>query len=139
MGRGFRDENYKQLINENVYNSMIVKDLEIYEVQKHLTLSSHLYGPWPVIINKEFYDGLPEDLQKVVMDAAVEAREYNRQLSKEDEIIALELLKEKGMVVTQLTDEQKSEFKNAMSDVYSEVRKEVGEEFFDTLMEEVSK
>ena len=58
---------------------------KFYEVQKYLTLTGHTYSPWPVVINKKFYDGLPEDLQKVVMDAAVETREYNRELSKEDE------------------------------------------------------
>lgn len=111
---------------------------KFYEVQKYLTLTSHLYGPWPVIINKEFYDNLPDELQKVVLDAAVETSDYNRQLSKEDEIVALKLLKEQGMQVTELTEEQKEQFKAAMSDVYSEIRKEVGEEFFDQLMKKVS-
>ena len=81
---------------------------KFYEVQHYLTLTGHTYSPWPVIMNKKFYDSLPKNLQKVVMDAAVETRDYNRKLSKEDEIKSLELLKQKGMEVTELSDEQKA-------------------------------
>ncbi len=110
-----------------------------YEVQKYLTLTAHTYSPWPVVINKKFYDGLPADLQKVVKDAAIETRDYNRKISREDEVKALELLKEEGMEVTKLSDEQKAEFKEAMSGIYADVKEDVGEELFNKLMKEVSK
>ena len=92
---------------------------KFYEVQKYLTLTGHTYSPWPVVINKEFYDGLPTNLQKVVKDAVIETRDYNRKLSKEDEAKALKLLDEEGMEVTELSDKQKAEFKEAMSEIYS--------------------
>ena len=69
---------------------------KFYEVQKYLTLTGHTYSPWPVVINKKFFDGLPADLQKVVKDAAIETRDYNRKLSREDEEKALKLLKAEG-------------------------------------------
>ena len=88
---------------------------------------------------KKFYDGLPQDLQKVVKDAAIETRDYNRKLSREDEVKALKLLKEQGMEVTEISDEQKAEFKEAMSEIYIDVKADVGEELFNKLMKEVSK
>ena len=36
---------------------------KFYEVQTYLTLTGHTYSPWPVVINKKFYDKLPENLQ----------------------------------------------------------------------------
>ena len=60
-------------------------------------------------------------------------------LSREDEVKALKLLKEKGMEVTELSDEQKAEFKEAMSGIYGDVKDDVGEELFNKLMKEVSK
>ena len=57
-------------------------------------MTGHTYSPWPVVINKQFFDGLPADLQKVVKDAVIETRDYNRKLSKEDEAKALETFKE---------------------------------------------
>ena len=68
----------------------------------YLTLTGHTYSPWPVVINKEFYTGLPKELQTVIMDAAVETREYNRELSKEDEEKSLDALKEQGMEVIRI-------------------------------------
>ena len=110
---------------------------KFYEVQDYLTLTGHTYSPWPVVINKEFYTSLPKELQTVIMDAAVETREYNRQLSKQDEEKSLALLKEQGMEVTELTNEQKSEFKQSMGEIYQDIEVEVGLEFFNRLMKEV--
>ena len=110
---------------------------KFHEVQKYLTLTGHTYSPWPVVLNKEFYDRLPEDLQKVVKDAALETRAYNRELSKQDEETSLELLKQEGMEVTELTSEQKQEFKMKMSEIYEDIEAEVGSEFFNQLMNEV--
>ncbi len=112
---------------------------KFYEVQSYLTLTGHTYSPWPVVINKKFYDDLPDNLQQVVMDAAVETREYNRELSRADEEKSLTLLKEEGMEVIQLSDEQKQEFKEAMSGIYTDVKADVGADLFDRLMAESSK
>lgn len=117
----------------------LMYSMKYYEVQKYLTLTGHTYSPWPVVINKKFYDDLPTDLQKVVMDAAVETRAYNRELSQDDEKKSLELLKSEGMQVTEITIDQKDQFKKAMSDVYSDVKADIGDELFDKLMREVSK
>ncbi|WP_399628537.1 TRAP transporter substrate-binding protein [Sporosarcina sp. SG10008] len=111
--------------------------MKFFEVQNNLTLTGHLYSPWPVIISQKFYDGLPEDLQNVVMDAAIETRDYNRQLSLEDEAKSLDLLKAEGMAVVELTEEHKKEFQDAMRTVYGDVKAEVGEEIYDKLMKEV--
>ncbi len=117
----------------------LMYSMKYYEVQKYLSLTGHTYSPWPVLINKQFFDSLPENLQQVIRDAAYETREYNRKLSIEDEEKALQLLKEQGMEALELTEEQKQEFKNAMSDIYKDVKNDVGDELFNKLMMEVSR
>lgn len=107
------------------------------EVQKYLTLSSHLYSPWPVIINQKFFDDLPADLQQVVQDAVDETRTFNRQLSAEDEAKSLELLQEGGMEYVELSSEEKDKFKKAMEVVYPEIKKLVGEDLYNKLMSAV--
>lgn len=111
--------------------------MKFYEVQKYLSLTGHTYSPWPVVINKQFYDQLPEDLQTIVTDAVLEVRDFNRQLSKEDEVKSLELLKQKGMIVTELTAAQKDAYKQAMNQIYLDVKADVGDELFNKLMSEV--
>lgn len=110
---------------------------KFYQVQKYLTLTGHTYSPWPVIINKKFFEGLPSDLQKVVKDAVIQTRDYNRKLSIKDEAKSLKLLKEKGMEVTQLSQEQRKGFKDAMSGIYMEVKEDVGDTLYNELMKEV--
>lgn len=115
----------------------LMHSMKFQEVQRHLTLTGHTYSPWPVVVNKSFYDKLPEDLQNVVRDAVLEARDYNRQLSKDDEQKALQLLKEAGMEVVELPEQQKQQFKQAMSEIYDDVKADVGDEFYNKLMSAV--
>lgn len=115
----------------------LMYSMKFYEVQNYLTLTGHTYSPWPVVMNKSFYDNLPEDLQKVVSDATIEVRDYNRDLSKEDEQKSLQLLKEAGMEVTELTEAEKLQFKQAMNEIYVDVKEDVGEDFFNKLMKEI--
>ena len=117
----------------------LMYSMKFFEVQNQLSLTGHLYSPWPVIISQQFYNDLPENLQKVVSEAVIEVRSYNRQLSKDDEAKALDLLKAEGMTVTELTDAQRNGFKEAMSSVYADIEADVGEELFDKLMKEVEK
>lgn len=105
------------------------------EVQKYLTLSGHLYSPWPVMVNKKFFDELPEDLQKVVQEAVNETKDHNRQLSAEDESKSLKLLEEGGMTSNELSSEEKLRFQEAMEVVYPEISKLAGEEIYEELME----
>lgn len=111
--------------------------MKYQDVQDYLTLTGHMYSPWAVIINQDFFASLPEDLQKVVEDAVIETRGHNRQLSADDEAASLELLKEAGMVEVELSDEEKDEFKEAMSVVYPEISELAGKELFDRLMEAI--
>ena len=107
------------------------------EVQNHLTLTGHMYSPWPVIMSKKFYEELPEDLQKIVDEAVLEARDHNRKLSAEDEAASLQLLQDAGMEVVELSDEAKNEFRETMKIVYPDIEELVGAELFERLMKEV--
>lgn len=107
------------------------------EVQKYLTKSGHLYSPWPVLMNKDFYNNLPDDLKKAVDEAVEETKAENRKLSAADEEKSLKLLEEGGMKYNELSDAEKAKFQEAMKVVYPEISKLAGEEIFEKLMEEV--
>ncbi|WP_156288378.1 TRAP transporter substrate-binding protein [Oceanobacillus salinisoli] len=115
----------------------LMYSMKFYEVQDYLTLTGHMYSPWPVIISPAFYDSLPDDLQQVVFDAAVESQEYNRQLSAEDEENSLQLLEDEGMEVIELTEEQRDEFKSKMEVVYEDIANQAGQDLFEQLMDEL--
>ena len=78
-------------------------------------MTGHLYSPAPLMMSKEFYDSLPEDLQAVVDEAAIEAAAYQRGVCDEQEAEMLKLLEESGMKVN-FTDA--APFREATMQVY---------------------
>ena len=60
----------------------IIAMAKFQEVQKYITLTSHLYAPYIWVINPKFYYGLPADLQAVVTDASRTAVLAGRGLSR---------------------------------------------------------
>lgn len=72
---------------------------KLYEVQKHLTVSHHAYTAMPVVMNRQRFDGLPADLQKVLKDAAARASAFQRDLNNRNETEELKKLEEEGVQV----------------------------------------
>lgn len=83
---------------------------KFYEVQKYLTISRHVYSPAVLIVNDRWFGRLPEDLQKVLVEGARIYRDECRRIAEEQETDMLTKLKESGMIINELTPEQKALF-----------------------------
>lgn len=86
---------------ENPVNT--IQSSKFYEVQKYLTISRHVYSPWIVLASKQWWDKLSADEKKILQDAAVASRAFERKDSRDNGAKALQTLKEKGMQVTELS------------------------------------
>ena len=76
-----------------------VASAKLYEVQKYLSLTGHKYEATPFVISKRSWERLSPADQKVFTEAAAEATQLQRKLSKEaDDKLAAEL-KSKGVQV----------------------------------------
>ncbi|HYJ98214.1 MAG TPA: TRAP transporter substrate-binding protein, partial [Burkholderiaceae bacterium] len=73
---------------------------KLYEVQKHLALTSHQFQITPFLMSKRSWDKLSADDKKAVQEAATEATALQRKLSQESEDKLLADLKSKGVQVT---------------------------------------
>jgi TRAP-type C4-dicarboxylate transport system substrate-binding protein len=73
---------------------------KLYEVQKHLALTSHQFQITPFLMSKRSWDRLSADDKKAVQEAATEATALQRKLSQESEDKLLADLKSKGVQVT---------------------------------------
>ncbi|MDD0838051.1 TRAP transporter substrate-binding protein [Curvibacter sp. HBC61] len=87
---------------------------KLYEVQKHLALTSHMFQMTPFLMSKRSWDRLSEADRKAVTDAATEATALQRKMSQEADDKLLAELKAKGVQVTQV---DKSAFAKATSAV----------------------
>jgi TRAP-type transport system periplasmic protein len=87
---------------------------KLYEVQKHLALTSHMFQMTPFLMSKRTWDRLSAADKKAVQDAAQEATAMQRKLSQEADDKLLADLKSKGVQVTTV---DKAAFAKATSSV----------------------
>ncbi|BAC12199.1 TRAP transporter substrate-binding protein [Oceanobacillus iheyensis] len=106
---------------ENPLSNIVSK--KFYEVQDYLTLSSHGYMAYPLVISNSFYQDLPEDLKTAVDEVSMEVTEWQWEEAKSDEDAYLKELNETDIQINELSPEQKEAFKEAMSSVYDEFNK----------------
>ena len=101
---------------------------KFYEVQEYLTLTKHVYAATILLMNNDFYNKLPEDLQELVVKTSEEYRTEQREIARKQDVDFLEKLKENGMKVNEITPEQKDVFREATKVVYDKFTSEIGEE-----------
>ncbi|MFT3961231.1 TRAP transporter substrate-binding protein [Propionivibrio sp.] len=88
---------------------------KLYEVQKYLSLSGHKYEVTPFLMGKRAWDKLNPADQKVFQEAAAEATQLQRKLSKEADEKLLVELKGKGV---QIDTVDRAQFVAATKPVY---------------------
>jgi TRAP-type transport system periplasmic protein len=80
----------------------VIASAKLFEVQKFMSYTRHIYNPQAVIISKKFWDKLSPDEQKIFTEAAAEATTFQRQTARAGESAALEALKKGGMQVNEI-------------------------------------
>jgi len=108
---------------------------KFYEVQDYLTLTGHVYAATILLMNNNFYNELPEDLQALVMEASEEYRTEQRKLAQEQDVEFLTKLEESGMKVNDLTEEQRNAFREAAKSVYDQYVPQIGEDLVNKALE----
>ncbi|MDC7288470.1 C4-dicarboxylate TRAP transporter substrate-binding protein [Blautia schinkii] len=92
------------------------------EVCKHLTMTGHQMTFSNFIVGKDFFDTIPEEYQKAIMEAGDEAAEYNNELYKEETEELLGKFEEAGVTVHELSD--LDDFKAAVQELYQQYEDE---------------
>ncbi|WP_031515420.1 TRAP transporter substrate-binding protein [Desulfofalx alkaliphila] len=116
----------------------LIDSNKFYEVQDYLTMSGHIYTPFVVFMNLDYYNNLPEDLQQIVMEAMQESSEYQRDLMVKEETKSLEVIKAGNTEVNELSEDVKAEMVELLKPVYDEGAELMGSrELIDKLMAEV--
>lgn len=101
---------------------------KFYEAQDYVSTTKHIYSPFVFLMSKEFYDGLTEEQQTIVTEAAKEAGKYQRELIREESAQHLQSLKDEGMTVTEITPEARQEMKEIVQPVIDKYAEEIGKD-----------
>ena len=97
---------------------------KMWEIQKYVTLTQHVYSPAVVVMSKIKYDALTPEQQGWFVEAGKAAAAATRATVAENEKNGVALLKENGMDVTETVD--KAAFAAAVQPAYEKFAKEMG-------------
>jgi len=109
------------------------------EVQKYLTLTRHIYNPMVLIGSKKTWDALSTEEQKILSDALVQARQYQRQLNREKEQYYIEEVRKNGMTVDEFSPAESAKMRERMMPMVAKYTKELGEPFVKRVYAEVER
>ena len=107
-----------------------IYDNKFYEVQPFITRSQHVYTPFPVIMNKEFWDELSPAHKEVVKSSIKDATDFQRKAAEELDDKAAANLKAAGREIVDLTPDQLNAFRKAASPVAQVIKERVSPEAF---------
>jgi TRAP-type transport system periplasmic protein len=101
------------------------------QVQKHLSLTGHVYSPCIFVMNKGAFDKLSAADKTAFLEAAKVAAKANRARVDEDDAKGVADLRAKGMTVVENVD--KAKFVKALAPVNAEFEKQFGKANIDKI------
>jgi len=117
-----------------VYNAMkqgIVDGMEttptgfvgakIYEVAEYVIMTNHLYTAANILMDNDFYEGLPGDARKAIDEASEEIEPWQRKMVIEMSNDAFDFVEEQGMTIIEFDT---SELREAVKPVWVELTKD---------------
>lgn len=143
---------------ENPYSVYLPN--KIYEFQKYLTEWGYTMDPLIYVVNRRIWQSFPEDIQKIISEAALECGRYNKALSRLglDDGDAARWLKEhdlyptglqatdprkfvenNGVEVTVLSPNEIKAFREKVEPVYDEWVGKVGSELVEAAQNDMNK
>lgn len=112
-----------------------IVNMKFYEVQKNCVISNHAYLAYALLFCNDYWEKLPEDIQNVIVEAADEAVQMERQLTIDNEDGYIKKIEEFGTTVTYLSDEGKEALTEAMKPVHEKFRDVIGSDLLDKTYE----
>jgi tripartite ATP-independent transporter DctP family solute receptor len=121
---------------ENPYT--VIEGNKFQEVQKFLAGTRHIYNPQSLILSKKTWDRLNKDEQAIISSSAIEARDYQRKVSRDAQDVALANLK-KTMTFSEFTPAELVKVRAKLKPVIDKYSASVGPEFVSAMMAAIEK
>ena len=109
----------------------VIMSAKFEQVQKHLSLTGHVYSPAIFLMNKGSFDKLSAADKQAFIEAAREAVKANRARVDEDDAKGVAELRSKGMQVVENVD--KSKFVATLAPINAEFEKQFGKANIDRI------
>lgn len=109
----------------------LIDSQRFYEVQKHVSLTGHVFTVYVPVVGQWFWSGLSEDQQTLLRDAMTDAAAYQQELVNAEEAGQLQKIRDAGVNVVDLSAKERQVFSDKTQEVRATYRDEVGAEVFD--------
>ena len=98
----------------------VIASAKLSQIQKHLSLSAHVYAPALILVSPSVYEGLSDADKAAFVQAGKEAAQAMRGFVDDIEKTGVEQLKAEGMEITEV---DRKAFEDAVAPVYPEYYK----------------
>lgn len=117
----------------------VIAALKLNEVQKYLSLTGHAYGAFVPLVSKKFWDKLSPADQKILQDAALETRSFQRQVAREQAKAAQTAMAAKGLQVNDVAPAERARMRDAVKPVWTDFSKGINPWIYSEVVRQVSK
>ena len=106
---------------------------KLWEAQKFVTLTGHVYSPAMTLMSPAFYNKLSDADKAMFRQLARDAANVTRKRVEQLEVDGLDELKKNGMQVRTLSADERATFQQALTPAYAEFAKRFGQANIDAI------
>lgn len=117
----------------------LVHAQKFYEQQKYIIDTNHILQVNTWIINKDFYNGLSDELKAVVDDAGKQAVEVANRVNDEKGPEYVKVIEDYGTEFVEMPKEEKDKIKAAVAPVYEDIKAATAPAVYDTYFAAIEK
>jgi C4-dicarboxylate-binding protein DctP len=109
-------------------------------VQPYVTVSHHGYLGYAVIVNRKFWDGLPDEVRTALERAMREATAFEKTIAERDNDRALAAIRNTGKTaIHYLTPQEQAAWRAALLPVHRQMERRIGKELIDAMVRETAR
>lgn len=123
-------------IQENTASNIYSKGF--YKVQKYMTISNHGILGYAVMMNEDFWNNLPKDIQRKIQEALNEATLWNMKQSEQmnkNDLVKIE--KKSSMTIFTLTQAQQKAWRNMWEPLYQQYEATINPKLIKQIQDEL--
>jgi TRAP-type transport system periplasmic protein len=105
----------------------------VHKFHRFHTVTSHFYISRPIFLHRPTFDAWPADVQRAMREAAARAVLFQRDLAIEQERTARAAIDQAGCEITELTADERAQFRAAVAPLLNEARGIYGRKLFELI------
>lgn len=117
---------------ENPYE--VIVSAKLFEQQKYVINTNHMFHAIQLVTNKALYEGLPADVQAIIDQAVAEASTFAREQADARVADRVKIITDSGAEIVEVSDELRAEMEAAAATVYPSIAEKIGQDLVDGIL-----